>query len=292
MIENFIKLDSSTRLILFLATLLGVGGIYYRESLYGMTEAVLHREESSHGLFVPFISGYVLWHKFNKLKGIRPQANLLLGAIFLIIAILLRLYSHHTVSSLFLSLVSFLFVASALILFLFGPTILKEVLFPLFFLITMFPLPVNVYKVISEWMRAIDTWGSISLSKYLGVPLYREGYHVFLPESQVYIAKSCSGVRYLLSFITIGIIYASLFCTQLWARIVLILGSIPFAIGAGITRLTVIIVSAHYISPVMAEERPHIILSWIVFAVFLFGFITFGQNIAKRRNGKKRTGSS
>lgn len=285
--ENFIKLDSRTRLILFLSTLLGVGVFFYRESLYGMTEAVLHRDESSHGLFVPFVSGYVLWRKFIKLKGICPQASLSAGAIFLTIAILLGLYSHYTVSSLFLALVSFLLVVSALILFLFGHTMLKEVLFPLFFLVTMFPLPENVYIDISGWMRAIDTWGSVSLSRYLGVPLYREGYNVFLPDSQVYIAKSCSGVRYLLSFITFGILYAALFCTQIWERIVLILGSIPFAIGAGITRLAVILVSAHYISPVMAEDRPHIILSWIVFAVFLFGFITFGQNIAKRRNGKK-----
>jgi hypothetical protein len=47
-------------------------------------------------------------------------------------------------------------------------------------------------------------------------------------------------------------------------------------------RLAVIFTLAYAVSPYLAEHRPHIVISWIVFAVFLFAGIGIDKYISYR----------
>jgi exosortase len=161
--------------------------------------------------------------------------------------------------------------------------VFKEAAFPLFFMAAMIPVPREIYAPIADWMRQTSTWGSVEVSRALGVPLYQEGYNIFLPTKNLFVAEGCSGMRYLLSYFSFSIVYAALFKQNLSGRLLVILGSIPLSICAGIARLTAVFVAVHYISPVMGDERPHILLSWVVFAVILFGVIAADQYLSRER---------
>ena len=50
-------LDWKGRLVILTVALLGLGLFLYQDTLRGLISNVLHREGSSHGVFVPFISG-------------------------------------------------------------------------------------------------------------------------------------------------------------------------------------------------------------------------------------------
>ena len=60
-------------IIFILATLAGL--FIYQSAIIKVISAVLHREGSSHGIFVPFLSLYFLWLLRDKLKEIEPQYN-------------------------------------------------------------------------------------------------------------------------------------------------------------------------------------------------------------------------
>jgi exosortase len=271
------------RLLVFFLILLGLGLTLYSSALLALFSAVLHREGSSHGLFIPFFCGYLLWLKSDKLKGLSPQVNLLSAAVFFLIGCILFGLSKYTAYSLVFAILSFLCIAASLILLLFGSAVFKETAFPLFFLAAMIPVPREIYAPIADWMRQISTWGSVRVTRALGVPLYQEGYNIFLPTKNLIVADSCSGIRYLLSYFTFSIVYAALFKQNLSGRLLVILGSIPLSIFAGIARLSTVFVAVHYISPIMGDHRPHVLISWAVFAVILFGVIAVDQYLSKER---------
>lgn len=271
-------------ILLFIMAFLSL--FFYKEALINLIVAVLRRQESSHGVFVPFLSAYFLWLRFDKIKGLKTEVSLLPGSALLLAGIFFY-YLSSIISPLHsLSVLSFLFMSGAFILFLFGKKIFVETAFPLFFLATMIPLPPDVYNQIADWMRQVNTSAAVSVTKAFGVPLYREEFYIELPEVNLFVSDGCSGIRYLLSYFTFSLVYGFLFKQGIAARLLVVLGSIPLAVISGITRLSVIFLAAHYISPVMAGNRPHIILSWAVFLFWLLLAVGVDQYFSRDRDQK------
>lgn len=268
------------RFLIFLFLVVFLAGLLYRGPISALYDAVLDRQDSSHGLFVPLISAYFLWIRFNRIKEINFDSAILPGLALL--GISLGLLFLSSIAGFQLAILSFLFLIGALILILFGKELFVETAFPLFFLATMIPLPTDMFYSIAEMMRAVNTWGSVKITAALGVPLYRDGYNIYIPGLHLFVDYGCSGIRYLLSFFTFSIVYAFLFKKSPLTRVVFVLCSIPFSFLAGIVRLSVVFLAAHYISPFWAQHTPHVFLSWVVFAVFLIGVIGIDQYVVRR----------
>lgn len=281
MTKYSICLDGRSRLLILLLILFGLGITLYRPAFLSLFSAVIHREGSSHGIIIPFLSGYILWRKFNKIKQLPPQTNWLLGVVVTLTGGILFFLSNYTEYSSSLAILSFLCILGGLILSFFGTAMLKETAFPLFFLATMTPVPPVIYATIAEQIRLSSTWGAVILTKSLGVPIYREDFNIYLPEAHLFVAEGCSGIRYLLSYFVFSLAYAALFKQRMAGRLLVILGSIPLAILAGMLRLSTIFLAAHYINPAMAGFGPHIILSWTVFTILLLGIIALDQYLSK-----------
>ena len=276
------SLNGWRRPILFWLILAGLGLTIYAEALWALFLSVIQRHASSHGLFVPLIAGYILWLKLDKIKAIPYRSALPAAAMVLTVGLAIFLLGRST-SGIALSIVSFLLVAAGLILALFGREFFKEVSFPLFFLAAMIPLPEAVYSQIADWMRQAITGPAVALIKPLGIPLHREGYDIHLPNIQLYVAHSCSAIRYLLSFFVFGIAYAFRFKHSIKSRLLVVAATVPLAIAGGVLRLWIIFMTAHYIGPVMVEDRPHVLLSWSVFTVLLVAAIGVDRYVTRRR---------
>ncbi len=288
MIKKIKYPDGRGRLLVFLLILFGLGVTIYRPALLALFSAVIHRQGSSHGVFIPFLSGYLLWLKLDKIKKLPPQVNWPAGVTALLLGTILFFLSKNSEYSLTFGILSFLCISGGLVLLLFGSAIFKETAFPLFLLATMIPLPPKIYASIADWMREVSTTGSVMVTQALGVPLYREEFNITLPERNLLVAKSCSGMRYLLSYFSFSLVYAALYKQSMVGRLVVVLGSFPLAILGGIMRLSAIFLATHYINPIMAEPRPHILLSWAVFAILLFGVIGIDQYLSKNSGSESQ----
>ncbi len=113
--------------------------------------------------------------------------------------------------------------------------------------------------------------------------MYNHEVFIRLPNITLEVARSCSGVRYLISYIVFGILYAYLTRNNLIKRIAIVLLTIPMALLAGMLRLTVIATAAYYIDPVLASHTPHIIISWAVFSIVLIMALWFDGMLQSRR---------
>ena len=280
------SLNGRGRWLIFLLVLLGLGVTIYAEPLYKLFVSVLQRQGSSHGIFVPFISGYILWLKIDKIREIKAQAALLPGSTMVMAGCML-FYLGGNGTGLFLPALSFLLIAGGLILVFFGMEMFKEVSFPLIFLASMIPLPEAVYSQLADWMRQSITWPAVALTKPLGIPIHQVGYDIYLPDSHLYVAHGCSGIRYLLSYFIFGIAYAFRFKHNNRARLLVVVATVPLAIAGGVLRLWIIFTSAYYIGPVMTAHRPHVLLSWSVFTLLLVAAIAADRYVSRAQKRSK-----
>ena len=60
-------LSGKMRIVILGVILVGLAVTLYKDALWDLATSVLHRENSSHGLCLPFISGYFIWMKSNRL---------------------------------------------------------------------------------------------------------------------------------------------------------------------------------------------------------------------------------
>jgi len=279
-------LNGPGRLIIFWLILIGLGVTIYAEPLSTLAVSVLQRHDSSHGLFVPFIAAYLVWLKYDKIKGIRHQADLPAGAA-LVLAGFALFYLGRSGPGIVLPVLSYLLVAGGLILMFFGRPLFKQVSFPVFFLAAMIPLPEAAYNQIAEWMRQAATYSAVMLLRPFDFPFHREGFDIYLPNINLYVAYSCSGIRYLLSYLAFGLAYAFRFKQSNKVRLLVVAAAVPLAVAGAVMRLWVIFMTAHYIGPIMVERRPHELLSWSVFAVFLGVAVGLDRYVSRKRSRLK-----
>jgi exosortase len=262
------RLNGTTRVLVLLLVLIPLGVILYGSTLSSVILSVLDRENASHGVCVPFISGYLVWLKWEMIKRVRPHFAPVPGMVIMGAGLLLLLFLGDE-TGVFLPALSFVLVAAGLIMGLFGKEAFKELRFPFFFLVAMIPLPGPLYAQLTQGMRLATTSLSVGALQLLHFPVHREGFNVFLPNMMLFIANSCSGIRYLIPYFVFGLAYAFVCKKTLGSRILTVLATIPLSILAGGLRQSFIFLSGHYIGPFMTGHQPHVLISWSVFMTVL-----------------------
>ena len=147
----------------------------------------------------------------------------------------------------------------------------------------MIPIPENVYETLANYTRHISFGGSLKIISLLGIPYFKEGWIIQLPNALLRVAISCSGIRYVISYFVFGIAYAWLYRDTLKEGLPIVVLMIPISLFASILRLTAIFILTYNFGPRMAEHWPHIITSWIVFFAILVACIAIDQYFQKRR---------
>ncbi len=278
---NFSKHSGKIRVFILAIVLLAFGIILYRETLWGIAECVLKRKESSHGVFVPFIAGYFLWINRARIRSVQVRFALF-PCIIMVGAGLLLFIPAKEMETVALAAISFILVGAGLVVGLFGTQMLKEVGFPLVFLSTMIPLPNQLHEQLATWVRSTTTHGAVSILQFFCFPIYRENYNIFFPDFTLYVSSGCSGIRYLISYVVFSLAYAYLFKKNILSRVAVVLAALPMALIGGVLRLSSIFLSAYYISPFMAEDRPHKMISWFVFLVVLIAAVWLDSYLTRR----------
>lgn len=279
--------DSRFKRLAGLLLVLGLCGVaFYSAPLVELFRLVLRREGSSHGVFVPLLSLCFVWWKRSSLKDIQPKAGILAGLGVLGGGLLLAFVAKAH-GQFYWECVSFVVVLFGLVICFFGMKMAREFAFPIFFLIAMIPVPESVYGVIADWARQTTIRASTEVLTIAGIPFFRDGLFIHLPNGTLRINIGCSGIRYLFSYLVFGIAYAYLYRTRLSRRLLLVSLTIPISLLASTLRLTAIALLTYYVGPHMAEYRPHIITSWLVF-VFVLAFFVGLDRLFVSRKEKRR----
>jgi len=198
----------------------------------------------SHGFLVPLVTVFFIWRKREKLRVLSPGYSSS-GLVLVVWALLLNILSIWT-HIFFTSGFSILFLAFGLSLFLFGKEITKEILFPLSFLVFMLPLPLKAVTAFSFPLKMYVTKFSVGLVSKMGIPAFRQGFHIYLSNASLTIGNPCSGLRSLISFMALGAIFAYLLKASLGRKIFIFLLAIPIALFSNMARVVALTLAANF----------------------------------------------
>jgi len=163
----------------------------------------------------------------------------------------------------------------ALIWLMLGTTAAKTILFPLVFM--LFSVPVGEQLI--PYLQEIAADGSVALLRLTGVPLFRSGLYIEIPQGRFLVAEACSGVSFFIASFVIGSLYAYLNLVSTKRRIVFVLISLIFPILANIVRVYGIILIAYWTDMEHAAGADHLIYGWFFFAFVIICLLGIGELI-------------
>ena len=214
-----------------------------------------HDPNFSHGFFVPAFSLFLLWDQRATLLSIRPQPGW--AGVWLLLAGLACLVVGTLGAELFLSRVSVVLVLGGLTALFLGWRFLRAVAFPWLFLLLMVPLPSLVLNQITLPLQIFASRIAANLLPILGVPVLREGNVIHLPAMALEVAEACSGIRSLMSLVTLAIMYGYILEKRWTFRVLLALAAIPIAVAANSLRIVGTGLLVQYWDPEKAEGFFH-----------------------------------
>ncbi len=245
------------------AILVGLVVLLYASVLKGLLAQWWSDADYNHGFFVPLISGYFLWRQRDRWMrcAIKPSNFGLLvmfGALGLLVIGSLG-------AELFTSRFSLLVLLAGMILFLAGWKVFRAVSFPLGFLILMIPLPVLIYNQITFPLQLIASRLATSWLQLVQVPVLREGNVLMLPNYSLEVVEACSGIRSLMTLITLAVAYGYLFEPRRWVRYALVVLMVPIAIVSNAIRVAGAGVLTYQFGPRAGEGFLHEFSGWVIF---------------------------
>ncbi|MDR3764611.1 MAG: exosortase/archaeosortase family protein [Acidobacteriota bacterium] len=190
----------------------------------------------SHGFLVPLFSAIILWERRAVLRRIAPRPSW--TGLAMLFASLLVLLLGTLGAELFLQRISLIGFLAGLVLWFWGWPMLRAVLFPLLALLLMVPLPGVIYYQIVFPLQILAsqlaTWVLQALHLF---PVAREGNILILNSTRIEVAEACSGLRSLLSLLTLAVMYSYFAETRAWVRLVLCLLVLPIAVAGNAARV-------------------------------------------------------
>src|SRR5882672_4173608 len=259
--------------------------------LYGGILSSLARQWASddnysHGFFVLPLAVYFAWERRGALLDAPRRPSI--AGVFLIAASLVVLLAGLLGAELFLTRISLIGVLAGIVLFVWGRVHLRILTFPLAFLILMVPLPANIFNQIAFPLQLLASRaGELALS-VAGIPVLREGNVLQLPSRTLEVAEACSGIRSLVSLITLAIVLGYFTEPRAGARTLIALAAVPIAILANAARVAGTGLASELVSPAVAEGFFHTFSGWLIFVVAFAGLLGVQRVIAGRDPGAGR----
>jgi exosortase A len=226
-----------------------------------------HDDNYSHGFLIVPIALYLIWERREQLAAARPAPSIV--GLLIAIASLLVLVAGELGSELFLMRVSLIGVLVGTVLFVYGWEHLRVAWFPLAFLLLMIPIPAIIFNQIAFPLQLVASRFGETVLQLWNIPVLREGNVITLPNTQLQVAEACSGIRSLISLLTLGIVYGYFTDSRLSVRGAIALGAIPVAILANGLRVAGTGIAAYYYGQEAAEGFFHEFSGWVVFVVSL-----------------------
>ncbi len=256
------------------ATLIVAAGflLLYRHVLAKLALDWWTDDNYSHGFFIIPVAAYLAWERRTRFCAAACRPTFV--GLIVIVGSILVLVGGVLGSELFLTRISLLGTTGGIVLFLFGWPRLRVLAFPMAFLFLMIPLPAILFNQIAFPLQLLASrFGEATLGA-VDIPVLREGNVLILANTTLEVAEACSGIRSLISLLTLGIVFGYFADSRVWVRTLIALSSVPVAIVANGARVAGTGIAASYIGPAAAEGFFHEFSGWIVFvASFVMMFL-------------------
>ena len=222
----------------------------------------------SHGFLIAPLAIYFAWERRSKLARARIQGSWW-GLAPLLIGLATLAVGRFGVELMNMR-VSFVFSLIGIVLLVLGRDVFRILRFPLCFLFLMVPLPQSLVNVIAFPLQLIAADTAVQALHLFGYPVFREGNILHLPQTTLFVAEACSGLRSLMALATLGILFAYFFRRNWIERTILVVSTIPIAVAVNALRVALTGVLTFHWGPEAAKGMVHEFQGFITFGAAFF----------------------
>lgn len=261
-------------------------------------------ENYSHGLLVPFVIGYILWHERKNLAAAQIQPQVWLGVTGVVVS-LLMLWAGVAGAELFVQRMSIVVMLVSVAIYFWGFRLLPLLAVPLMLFILAIPIPQIIFNKIAFPLQIFASRCAVSAMQLFNISVLRQGNVIELmplgahEPKRLAVVEACSGIRSLMTLVTLAVVYAyftgpkgrptsfSLWPTSaddstqdndklkfvgqwlrsfaIWRALILVAAAVPIAILTNALRVSGTGVLAHYYGTRVADGFFHTFSGWVIY---------------------------
>jgi len=256
-------------------------------------------ENYSHGLLVPFVIGFILWHERKRLAAAQIQPKVWLGVAGVVFS-LVMLWAGVAGAELFVQRMSIVLMLVSVAIYFWGLRLLSLLAVPLTLFILAIPIPQILFNKIAFPLQLFASRCAVSAMQLFDISVLRQGNVIELmplgahEPKRLAVVEACSGIRSLMTLVTLAVVYgyftgpgrgpkggdqdpqskSSWFRNfAIWRSLILVVAAVPIAILTNALRVSGTGVLAHYYGTRVADGFFHTFSGWVIYiaaALLLF----------------------
>lgn len=264
-----------------------IAGFFYAKP-QGTMAAEITGSEWTYCAIVPFIVAWLVWRLWPELTAtpVRPaKAGYAVFGVGLFLYLMGFLMENY-----YVGMGSMEFVYAGLILIFLGWQHLRMLLFPVAFL--MFMWPYNFMEDVASEMRRHMSNLSHHVLEIIGVPNVLMGTAILSPHDAAHpfaidIADPCSGIRSLFALVMIAAVFAFITFDKLWQQAVIVVLAFPMVFLGNLVRIIMLTLGTIHFGSAFAlgtNDSPswfHEGAGYLVYVINFGGLILVGTLLSK-----------
>ncbi|HEY6868358.1 MAG TPA: exosortase A [Novosphingobium sp.] len=230
----------------------------------------------NHVLLVPPILGWLVWQRWPGLQRLDPSpwwpGLVLFGA-----AVFLWVLGAFAGFSL-VRQAAVVGMAGSSVLALLGPRIGAGLAFPLAYMAFLVPFGDELIPL----LQTVTAQLTIALVRLSGVSAVIDGVFIDTPAGLFEVAEACSGIKFLIAMIALGVLVGNVCFRSWWRRAVFLAVCVVVPVLANGVRAWGTVYAAQFVGAARAGGLDHIIYGWFFFAAVIALVLALGWRFFDR----------
>jgi exosortase A len=250
--------------------LLAVFGFYF-ETWRSMAAVWVSSSTFLHGAVILPISAFLIWQMRSSWIGIPPRSSLV-GLMLLVLSVMawrvadvvaVQVVGHFAVVAMLITAIWTVY----------GTRVVRLLHFPLLYAFFAVPFGGFLIPSLMDWTASFTVF-ALQLT---GIPVLRDGNFFSLPSGNFQVIEVCSGVRYLIVTLVLGLLFAHEFFESQKKRMIFVLVAAVMVIIANGLRAYFVVLLAHYSEMEYGGGHEHIYMGYAIFLVTIFFVFWLGK---------------
>lgn len=217
----------------------------------------------NHGFLILPVAGWLIWRQRAHLQVLTLQPwcpGLALLAVLGAVWMLADVATVQVLQQYCVVLMGITTVATVL-----GRTLATAIAFPLGY--TLLAVPFG--EVLMPPLIDFTANFTVTLLRLIGIPVFHDNNFIALPTGNWSVADACSGLRYLIASVALGMLYAGVNYRSTRKRLMFLAISLTLPILANGLRACMVVLIGHWSDMKLAAGVDHLIYGWLFFGLVM-----------------------
>lgn len=238
----------------------------YIPTFYSLFTGIWSTDEQVHQPIILVLAIWLIFRKWPSIKKVKEgKSAYIFGGIAFFLALILYVIGRSQQLYLF-EVGSFVLMLAAILLIKLGFSAIKIMLFPLFFMLFMIPLPGTLVIMLTMPMKMAVSYMTENILYWADYPIARNGVILQIGQYQLLIANACAGLQTLLTLEALGLLYLNLVRhTSVFRSVTLAILIIPISFVANVIRVISLILITFYFGEAAGQGFLHSFSGLVLF---------------------------